>query len=152
LCGIFAFQDNDVISAELILLTKIYDSFNVTLDVQHTITDTHLLKHMYIAGTADTGDMVGSGIVGFGMTGSGTVGSGADYISVMATLATFSTMQPKQCFNVTIIDDMEVEISEDFFATLTLIPSSLTIVDLNRTTIDPLKATVSIMDNDVRKL
>ena len=107
---------------------------------------------MYTVGTADTGDMVGSGTVGFGMMGSGTVGSGADYISVMATLATFSTMQPKQCFNVTIIDDMEVEISEEFFATLTLIPASLTIVDLNRTTIDPLKATVSIMDNDVRKL
>ena len=107
---------------------------------------------MYTVGTADTGDMVGSGAVGFGMTGSGTVGSGADYISVMTTLATFSTMQPKQCFNVTIIDDMEVELSEDFFATLTLIPSSLTTVDPNRTTIDPLNATVSIMDNDVRKL
>jgi len=107
---------------------------------------------MYTVGTADTGDMVGSGAVGFGMTGSGTVGSGADYVSVMTTLATFSTMQPKQCFNVTIIDDMEVELSEDFFATLTLIPASVTIVDPNRTTIDPLKATVSIMDNDVRKL
>ena len=114
---------------------------------------------MYTVGTADTGDMVGSGTVGFGMMGSGTVGSGADYISVMTTLATFSTMQPKQCFNVTIIDDMEVELSEYFFATLTLIPSSLTTVDPNRTTIDPnrttidpLNATVSIMDNDVRKL
>ena len=95
---------------------------------------------------------MGSGTVGFGMTGSGTVGSGADFISVMETLATFSTMQPKQCFNVTIIDDMEVELSEYFFATLTLIPASVTIVDPNRTTIDPLKATVSIMDNDVRKL
>jgi len=43
---------------------------------------------MYTVGTADTGDMVGSGTVGFGMMGSGTVGSGVDYISVMATLAT----------------------------------------------------------------
>jgi len=58
---------------------------------------------MYTAGTADPGDMVDSGAVGFGMTGSGTVSSGADYVSVMTTLATFSTMQPKQCFNGSLV-------------------------------------------------
>ena len=99
-------------------------------------------------------DMVGSGTVDSGMMlgDSGIVSSGADYISDTSTLAMFTTQHPRQCFNVTIIDDIEVETTEHFFATLTLIPATITTVDTNRTTVDPPEATVNIMDNDVRKL
>ena len=75
---------------------------------------------------------------------------GADYISVTTTL-TFSTQQPRQCINVTIIDDIEVETIEDFFANLTLVPTSVTTIDPNRITVAPAQATVSIMDDDLRK-
>ena len=85
--------------------------------------------------------------------GSDTVGSmmGADYVSITTTLATFSTQQPRQCFNVTIIDDIEVDIIENFFANLTLVPASVTIIDPNRITVAPAQATVSIKDDDLRK-
>jgi len=82
-----------------------------------------------------------------------TVGSGmdADYISVNTTLATFTNDQPRQCFNVTIVDDTELESTEDFFASLTLIPASVTTIDPSRITVDPAQATVNIIDNDIRK-
>ena len=85
--------------------------------------------------------------------GSDTVGSGmmgADYISVMTnfTLPTFSTQQPRQCFNVTIIDDIEIETIENFFANLTIVPTSVTTIEPNRITVDPAQATVSITDDD----
>ena len=85
------------------------------------------------------------------MIGSGMMGSGADYdyMSVMTTLTTFAMEQLRQCFNVTIIDDSEVETSEDFFATLSLIPASVTAIDPNRITVAPAQATVSIMDDDL---
>ena len=113
----------------------------------------HTLNYACTAGT----DIVGSGTVGSGMVGSGmtldsgVVGSGADYISVVTTLTQFTTQQPNQCFNVTIIDDIEAETTEDFFAILTLIPATITTIDPNRTTVDPPEATVNIIDNDVRK-
>ena len=103
------------------------------------------------SGMVDTG-IGSSGTVDLGIVDSGILDSGADYISAMTTLDMFSTQQPKQCFNVTIINDSEIEIIEDFFATLTLLPDTVTTVDPNRTIVDPSKATVSIMDNDVRKL
>ena len=75
---------------------------------------------------------------------------GADYISVTTTL-TFSTQQPRQCINVTIIDDVQVETTENFFANLTFVPMSVTTIDPNQITIAPVQATVSIMDDDLRK-
>ena len=75
---------------------------------------------------------------------------GADYISVTTAL-TFSTQQPRQCINVTIIDDIEVETIEDFFANLTLVPTSVTTIEPNRITVAPAQATVSIKDDDLRK-
>ena len=75
----------------------------------------------------------------------------ADYISVTTTLATFTIDQPRRCFNVTIIDDTEVELTEDFFAGLTLIPASVTTIDPSRISVDPAEATVSITDDDQRK-
>ena len=95
-----------------------------------------------------------SGTVGSGMIGSGMMGSGADYdyMSVMTTLTTFAMEQPRQCFNVTIIDDSEVETTEHFFATLSLIPASVTTINPNRITVAPAQATVSIMDDDASKL
>ena len=102
--------------------------------------------------------MVGSGSVGSGMTGTGRVNlssdtadsdivsSGSDYISVLTTLGTFSTRQPRQCFNVAIVDDSEVETTEDFFAILTLIPASVTIIHPNRIAVDQPEAIVNITD------
>ena len=97
---------------------------------------------------------VGSGTVGSGMMDSGMIGSGAeyDYMSVMTTLTTFTMEQPTQCFNVTIVDDTEVETTECFFARLTLIPASVTTIDSNRITVAPAQTTVNIMDNDGCKL
>jgi len=92
--------------------------------------------------------MVGSGMVGSGMVGPIMA---ADYMSVMTTLATFTNGQTRQCFNVTIIDDNEEEQTEDFFASLTLIPASVTTIDPSRITVDPAQATVSITDDDQRK-
>ena len=74
-----------------------------------------------------------------------------DYASVNTTLATFTTQQPRQCFNVTIIDDMLVETTEGFFANLTLVPTSVTIIDDSRITVAPAQATVNITDNDLCK-
>ena len=87
------------------------------------------------------------------MVGSGTVGPimDADYISVRTTLATFSTQQPRRCFNVTIVDDSDVELTENFFADLTLIPASVTTINSSRITVAPAQATVNITDNDLRK-
>ena len=134
----------------------------------HSYTHTCILTYCACTVGADTRStgsaMVGSGTVGSGMMGtgmanlssdmadSGTFGSDSDYISVMTPLGTFSTRQPRQCFNVTIIDDSEVETTEDFFATLTLIPASVTTIDPNRITVDQPEAIVNITDNDVRKL
>ena len=97
---------------------------------------------------------MGSGTVGSGMMGSDIMGSGADYdyMCVMTTLATFTMVQPTQCFNLMIIDDSEVETTEHFFARLSLIPASVTTIDSNRITVPPAQTTVNIMDNDGRKL
>ena len=116
-----------------------------TLILKHQIFLCWLVFH--IVGT------VGSGTVGSGTVGSGTVGSGmdADYISVMSTLVTFTNGQTRQCFNVTIVDDTEVELTEDFFASLTLIPASVTTINSSRITVAPAQATVNITDNDLRK-
>jgi len=66
-------------------------------------------------------------------------------------MATFTNGQTRQCFNVTITDDTAVESTEDFFASLTLIPASVTTIDPSRITVAPAQATVNITDNDLRK-
>ena len=118
----------------------------VTMDVQHT-----LLPHTPV-GTYTKQYTVSSGTVGSGMMGSGTMGSSAeyDYMSVMTNLTTFTMEQPTQCFNVTIIDDSEVETTEHFFARLNL--TSVTTIDSNKITVAPAQTTVNIMDNDGCKL
>ena len=68
-------------------------------------------------------------------------------------MATFSMEQPRQCFSVTIISDTEVETTEDFIASLTLVPASVATIDPNRypITIGPAEATVNIVET-LRKL
>ena len=112
----------------------------VTTDVQHTHTPAHTYTKQYT---------VGSGTIGSGMMDSG-YGAEYDYMSVMTTLATFTMEQPTQCFNVTIIDDSEVETTEHFFVRLNL--TSVTTIDSNRITVAPEQTTVNIMDNDGCKL
>ena len=129
---------------QLSLLTGLPD---VTIDMHHTLLLTHLLTHTL--NNAIHTHPVGSGTVGSGMIGSGV---DYDYMSVMTTLTTFAMEQPRQCFNVTVNDDMEVEMDEAFFANLSLIPVSVTNIDPNQITVAPAQATVIIMDDDLCKL
>ena len=73
-------------------------------------------------------------------------------MSVSMTLNTFTSQQPRQCFNVSITNDESIESNETFTAKLTLIPASVTTITANRITIDPNETTVLITDNDLRKL
>ena len=66
------------------------------------------------------------------------------------TLNTFTSQQPRQCFNVSITNDTIVELNETFTARLTL--ASVTTISANRVIIDPPETTVLITDNDLRKL
>ena len=74
----------------------------------------------------------------------------ADYESVSMTLGTFTSQQPRQCFNVSITNDAIVESNETFTARLTL--ASVTTITANEITIDPSETTVLITDNDYSKL
>ena len=75
-----------------------------------------------------------------------------DYQSVSMTLNTFTSQQPRQCFNVSITNDAFIELNETFTARLTLIPASVTTITANRIIVDPLEATVQITDSDLSKL
>ena len=75
-----------------------------------------------------------------------------DYENVSMTLGPFTSQQPRQCFNVPIINDTFIESNETFTARLTLIPASVTTITADRITIDPPETTVLITDNDLRKL
>ena len=75
-----------------------------------------------------------------------------DYTSVSMILHTFTSQQPRQCFNVSIMNDINVEITETFTARLTLIPASVTTITENRIIVDPPEATVQITNNVLSKL
>ena len=66
-----------------------------------------------------------------------------DYGSLNMTLM-FDTCDPKQCVTVTIVDDFEDELDEDFFYTLTRPPGGLD----SRITLNPTLGEVLIRDND----
>ena len=75
-----------------------------------------------------------------------------DYKSVSMTLNTFTSQDPRQCFNVSINNDAFIELNEAFTARLTLVPASVTTITANRIIVDPSEATVQITDNDLSKL
>ena len=77
--------------------------------------------------------------------------SNDDYASVSMTLSTFTSQRPRQCFNVSIINDAIVEQTEEFTARLTLIPTSVTTITADRIIVDPSETTVQITDNDLSK-
>ena len=68
------------------------------------------------------------------------------------TLNTFTSQQPRQCFDVSITNDTIVELNETFTARLTLVPASVTTITANRIIVDPPEATVQITDDDLSKL
>ena len=68
------------------------------------------------------------------------------------TLNTFTSQQPRQCFDVSITNDTIVELNETFTARLTLVPASVTTINASRIIVDPPEATVQITDNDLSKL
>ena len=76
----------------------------------------------------------------------------ADYMSVSMTLGPFTSQQPRQCFNVPIINEAILERNETFTARLTLIPASVTTITANRIIVGPPQTTVQITDNDLSKL
>ena len=78
--------------------------------------------------------------------------SSDDYASVSMTLSTFTSQRPRQCFNVSIINDAIIERTEDFTTRLTLIPTSVTTINASRIVVDPPETTVQIADNDLSKL
>ena len=75
-----------------------------------------------------------------------------DYTSVSMTLGTFTSQRPRQCFNISIMDDVNVEVTETFTARLTLIPASVTTITANRIIVDPPETTVQITNNVLSKL
>ena len=75
-----------------------------------------------------------------------------DYTSVSMTLNTFTSQQPRQCFNVSITNDTIVELNEAFTARLTLVPASVKTITANRIIVDPPEAAVQITDYDLGKL
>ena len=77
--------------------------------------------------------------------------SSNDYPSVSMTLGTFTSERPRQCFNISIINDAIIERTEDFTTRLTLIPTSVTTINANRIIVDPPETTVQITDNDLGK-
>ena len=77
--------------------------------------------------------------------------SSNDYASVSMTLSTFTSQHPRQCFNVSIINDAIIERTEDFTTRLTLIPTSVTTINASWIVVDPPETTVQITDNDLGK-
>ena len=78
--------------------------------------------------------------------------SNDDYTSVTTTVGTFTRQHPRQCFNISIINDAIVERTENFTTRLTLIPDSVTTITASRIIVDPPETTVQITDNDLGKL
>ena len=68
------------------------------------------------------------------------------------TLNTFTSEQPRKCFNVSITNDTIVELNEAFTARLTLVPASVATITADRIIVDPPEATVQITNNDLSKL
>ena len=77
--------------------------------------------------------------------------SNNDYASVSMTLSTFTSEHPRQCFNISIINDAIIERTEEFTTRLTLIPDSVTTINASRIIVDPSETTVQITDNDLSK-
>ena len=67
------------------------------------------------------------------------------------TLGPFTSQRPRQCFNISIINDVILEQTEDFATRLTLIPISVTTINADRIIVDPAEAAVWITDNDLSK-
>ena len=67
----------------------------------------------------------------------------SDYVSLDVILM-FGTCQTKQCLNVTIVDDFEDELDEDFFYTLTRPPGGLD----SRITLSPTLGEILIRNDD----
>ena len=74
-----------------------------------------------------------------------------DYTSVSMTLGPFTSQRPRQCFNISIMNDASVEPTEDFTTSLTLIPASVTTITADRIIVNSPEATVQITDNDLSK-
>ena len=68
-------------------------------------------------------------------------------MSVSMTLDTFTSQRPRQCFSISIINDGNVEPTENFTARLRLINSSVTTISRNQITVDPSETTVQITDS-----
>ena len=67
------------------------------------------------------------------------------------TLGTFTSQHPRQCFTISITNDAITERTEDFTASLTLIPASVTTINASRIIVGPHETTVWIIDNDYGK-
>ena len=74
-----------------------------------------------------------------------------DYTRVSMILRTFTSQQPRECFNISIMNDVNVEVTENFIARLMLIPASVTTITADRIIVDPPEATVQITDTDLSK-
>ena len=74
-----------------------------------------------------------------------------DYTSVSMTMGTFTSQRPRHFFSISITNDAITERTEDFTARLTLIPASLTTINVSRIIVDPPETTVQITDNDFGK-
>ena len=68
-----------------------------------------------------------------------------DYGALSTTLM-FDTCESRQCYNISIVDDVTLEMTELFSVTLERTP------DLNsRITLNPVDGAIDILDNDGRK-
>ena len=74
-----------------------------------------------------------------------------DYTSVSMTLGPFTSQRPRECFNISIMNDVNVEVTENFIARLMLIPASVTTITADRIIVDPPEATVQITNTDLSK-
>ena len=110
----------------------LYTHIHTTLTHMCTCTHTHMHTHKHT------------------ITHTNIIFASADYESVSMTLGPFTSQQPRQCFNVSITNDVIVESNETFTARLTL--ASVTTITANEITIDPPETTVLITDNDLSKL
>ena len=77
--------------------------------------------------------------------------SPADYTSVSMTLGPFTSQRPRVYFNISIMNDVILEPTEEFTVRLTLVPASVTTISADRIIVDPPEATVQITDNDLSK-
>ena len=113
-------------------MPMLYTHVHTTLTHTCTCTHTHMHTHKHT------------------ITHTNIIFASADYESVSMTLGPFTSQQPRQCFNVSITNDVIVESNETFTARLTL--ASVTTITANEIIIDPPETTVLITDNDLSKL